>query len=43
MSAALPCPFCGARDPAKFESALMYFGTKPMQFRAQFEKYGWAI
>ena len=35
--------FKGAPDPAPFESALMYFGTKPMQFRAQFEKYGWAI
>jgi hypothetical protein len=35
--------FKGAKDPAPFESALMYFGKKPHQFRAQFEKFGWAI
>lgn len=35
--------FKGAPDPAPFESALLYFGPKPHQFRAQFEKFGWAI
>ena len=35
--------FKGAPDPAPFESALMYFGKKPHQFRAQFEKFGWAV
>ena len=35
--------FKGAPDPAPFESALLYLGCKPHQFRAQFEKYGWAI
>ena len=35
--------FKGAPDPAPFESALMYFGTKPRQFRAQFEKFGWVV
>jgi hypothetical protein len=35
--------FKGAPDPAPFESALMYFGNKPRQFRAQFEKFGWVV
>jgi hypothetical protein len=35
--------FKGAKDPAPFESALMYFGRRPHQFRAQFEKYGWVV
>jgi len=35
--------FKGAKDAAPFESALLYFGKKPHQFRAHFEKYGWAI
>jgi hypothetical protein len=35
--------FKGAPDPAPFESAMMYFGSKPHQFRAQFEKFGWAV
>lgn len=35
--------FKGAPNPAPFESALLYFGSSPHQFRAQFEKYGWAL
>jgi hypothetical protein len=35
--------FVGAPDPAPFESALLYFGKSPHQFRAQFEKLGWAV
>lgn len=35
--------FDGAKDPAPFESALLYFGKRPHQFRAQFEKMGWAV
>jgi hypothetical protein len=35
--------FKGAKDPAPFESALMYFGKSPHQFRAAFEKFGWAV
>ena len=35
--------FKGSPDPAPFESALMYFGKSPHQFRAQFEKYGWCV
>lgn len=35
--------FRGATDPAPFESALVYFGNKPLQFMAWFERLGWAV
>lgn len=35
--------FDGAKDPAPFESALLYFGKRPHQFRAHFERMGWAV
>lgn len=35
--------FKGAPDPAPFESALIYFGCKGHQFRAQFDRHGWCI
>lgn len=35
--------FKGAPDPAPFESALLYFGKSPHQFRASFEGLGWVV